>query len=63
MHSSLYFGCIQCVTTDFVWKLFFYLMHFGRNGGQAVSLFNDFRGNEARNKFFVKLILDEMQFL
>ena len=41
-------------------------MHSGRNGGEAVSLFNDFRGNEAGlagNEFIVKLISDEMQFI
>jgi len=38
-------------------------MHFDRNGGQAVSLFNDFRENEAENELFVKFFLDKMQFL
>lgn len=41
-------------------------MYCVRNGGEAISLFNDFRGNEADlagNIFFVQSISDEMQFL
>lgn len=68
MHSSRYFWRIQCVTTDFLEIILetIYLMHFGRNGGEAVSLFNDFWGNEAGlagNEFFFTLISDELQFL